>query len=100
MLLPFFSFMTFLIAVPTAVKFFTWLATMWRGSLSFATPMLWTVGFLVTSLFGGPSGVLLASPPIDSHVSDSYFVVAHFPYTRFGTVVYAMFAGFHSWWPK
>ncbi|MFE4356626.1 cytochrome c oxidase subunit I [Kitasatospora xanthocidica] len=99
-LLPFFSFMTFLIAVPTGVKFFNWVGTMWRGSLSFETPMLWTVGFLVTFLFGGLTGVLLAAPPIDFHVSDSYFVVAHFHYTLFGTVVYAMFAGFHFWWPK
>ncbi len=99
-LLPFFSFMTFLIAVPTGVKFFNWIGTMWRGSLSFETPMLWTVGFLVTFVFGGLTGVLLASPPIDFHVSDSYFVVAHFHYVVFGTVVFAMFAGFHFWWPK
>ncbi|MGW2251116.1 aa3-type cytochrome oxidase subunit I [Kitasatospora sp. NPDC001660] len=99
-LLPFFSFMTFLIAVPTGVKFFNWVGTMWKGSLSFETPMLWTVGFLVTFLFGGLTGVLLAAPPIDFHVSDSYFVVAHFHYTLFGTVVYAMMAGFHFWWPK
>ncbi|WP_103502361.1 MULTISPECIES: cytochrome c oxidase subunit I [Streptomyces] len=99
-LLPFFSFMTFLIAVPTGVKFFNWIGTMWRGSLSFETPMLWTVGFLVTFLFGGLTGVILASPPLDFHVSDSYFVVAHFHYVVFGTVVFAMFAGFHFWWPK
>ncbi|MEU5387246.1 aa3-type cytochrome oxidase subunit I, partial [Kitasatospora cineracea] len=99
-LLPFFSFMTFLIAVPTGVKFFNWVGTMWRGSLSFETPMLWSVGFLVTFLFGGLTGVLLASPPIDFHVSDSYFVVAHFHYVVFGTVVFAMFAGFYFWWPK
>ncbi|GGQ62563.1 putative cytochrome c oxidase subunit 1-alpha [Kitasatospora griseola] len=99
-LLPFFSFMTLLIAVPTGVKFFNWIGTMWRGSLSFETPMLWSVGFLVTFLFGGLTGVLLASPPIDFHVSDSYFVVAHFHYVVFGTVVFAMFAGFYFWWPK
>ncbi|MFF3074466.1 cytochrome c oxidase subunit I [Kitasatospora sp. NPDC057936] len=99
-LLPFFSIMTMLIAVPTGVKFFNWIGTMWRGSLSFETPMLWTVGFLVTFLFGGLTGVLLAAPPIDFHVSDSYFVVAHFHYVVFGTVVFAMFAGFHFWWPK
>ncbi|MDQ0485873.1 cytochrome c oxidase subunit 1 [Streptomyces thermodiastaticus] len=99
-LLPFFSFMTMLIAVPTGVKFFNWIGTMWKGSLSFETPMLWTLGFLVTFLFGGLTGVLLASPPLDFHVSDTYFVVAHFHYTVFGTVVYAMFAGFHFWWPK
>ncbi|MFF0391851.1 cytochrome c oxidase subunit I [Kitasatospora sp. NPDC004615] len=99
-LLPFFSFMTLLIAVPTGVKFFNWIGTMWRGSLSFETPMLWSIGFLVTFLFGGLTGVLLASPPIDFHVSDSYFVVAHFHYVVFGTVVFAMFAGFYFWWPK
>ncbi|MFC4494357.1 cytochrome c oxidase subunit I [Streptomyces ovatisporus] len=99
-LLPFFSFMSFLIAVPTGVKFFNWIGTMWRGSLSFETPMLWSVGFLVTFLFGGLTGVLLASPPMDFHVTDSYFVVAHFHYVVFGTVVFAMFAGFYFWWPK
>ncbi len=99
-LLPFFSFMTFLIAVPTGVKFFNWIGTMWRGSLSFETPMLWCIGFLVTFVFGGLTGVLLASPPLDFHVSDSYFVVAHFHYVVFGTVVFAMFAGFFFWWPK
>ncbi|MFD7921068.1 cytochrome c oxidase subunit I [Streptomyces sp. NPDC059740] len=99
-LLPFFSFLSFLIAVPTGVKFFNWIGTMWRGALSFETPMLWTIGFLVTFLFGGLTGVLLASPPLDFHVSDSYFVVAHFHYVVFGTVVFAMFAGFYFWWAK
>ncbi|MFI2780653.1 aa3-type cytochrome oxidase subunit I [Streptomyces sp. ALB3] len=99
-LLPFFSFMTFLIAVPTGVKFFNWIGTMWKGSLSFETPMLWSIGFLVTFLFGGLTGIILASPPLDFHVTDSYFVVAHFHYVVFGTVVFAMFAGFHFWWPK
>ena len=98
--LPFFSGMTFLIAVPTGVKFFNWIGTMWGGSLSFDTPMLWSIGFLVTFLFGGLTGVILASPPLDFHVSDSYFVVAHFHYVVFGTVVFAMFAGFYFWWPK
>ncbi len=99
-LLPFFSFMTFLIAVPTGVKFFNWVGTMWRGSITFETPMLWAIGFLVTFLFGGLTGVILASPPMDFHVSDSYFVVAHFHYVVFGTVVFAMFGGFYYWWPK
>ncbi len=98
--LPFFSGMTFLIAVPTGVKFFNWIGTMWGGSLSFDTPMLWAVGFLTTFLFGGLTGIILASPPLDFHVSDSYFVVAHFHYVVFGTVVFAMFAGFYFWWPK
>ena len=99
-LLPFFSFMSFLIAVPTGVKFFNWAGTMWRGQLTFETPMLYSIGFLATFLFGGLTGVLLASPPIDFHVTDSYFVVAHFHYVVFGTVVFAMFAGFYFWWPK
>ncbi|MEZ5185830.1 MAG: cytochrome c oxidase subunit I [Candidatus Nanopelagicales bacterium] len=99
-LLPFFAFMTMLIAVPTGVKFFNWVGTMWGGSITFETPMLWTLGFLVTFLFGGLTGVILASPPLDFQLSDSYFVVAHFHYTVFGTVVFMMFAGFYFWWPK
>jgi cytochrome c oxidase subunit 1 len=99
-LLPFFSFMSFLIAIPTGVKFFNWVGTMWRGHLSFESPMLWSIGFLVTFLLGGLTGVILASPPLDFHVTDSYFVVAHFHYVVFGTVVFAMFAGFYFWWPK
>jgi len=99
-LLPFFSFMTFLIAVPTGVKFFNWIGTMWRGSISFDTPMIWVLGFLITFLLGGLTGVILASPPLDFAVSASYFVVAHFHYVLFGTVVFAMFGGFYFWWPK
>ncbi|WP_449867064.1 aa3-type cytochrome oxidase subunit I [Nocardioides bizhenqiangii] len=98
--LPFFSGMSFLIAVPTGVKFFNWIGTMWGGSVRMDTPMLWSIGFLTTFLFGGLTGIILASPPLDFHVSDSYFVVAHFHYTVFGTVVFAMFAGFYFWWPK
>ena len=99
-LLPFFAFMTMLIAIPTGVKFFNWSLTMYRGSLTFETPMLWSIGFLVTFLFGGLTGVILASPPLDFVVTDTYFVVAHFHYVVFGTVVFAMFAGFYFWWPK
>jgi cytochrome c oxidase subunit 1 len=99
-LLPFFAFMTMLIAVPTGVKFFNWIGTMWGGSVSFETPMTFSLGFLVTFLFGGLTGIILASPPLDFAVSDSYFVVAHFHYTVFGTVVFLMFAGFYFWWPK
>ncbi|ADB33256.1 cytochrome c oxidase, subunit I [Kribbella flavida DSM 17836] len=98
--LPFFSLMTFIIAVPTGVKFFNWIGTMWGGSISFDTPMLWSVGFLTTFLLGGLTGVILASPTLDYQLSDSYFVVAHFHYVVFGTVVFAMFAGFYFWWPK
>ncbi len=98
--LPFFAFMTMLIAVPTGVKFFNWIGTMWRGSIVFDTPMLFTMGFLITFLFGGLTGIILSAPPLDFHVSDSYFVVAHFHYTVFGTVVFLMFAGIFFWWPK
>ena len=99
-LLPFFALMTMLIAVPTGVKIFNWIGTMWRGSITFETPMLWSIGFLITFTFGGLTGVILASPPLDFAISDSYFVVAHFHYVVFGTVVFAMFAGFYFWWPK
>ena len=99
-LLPFFAIMTMLIAVPTGVKFFNWIGTMWGGKVVMATPMLWAVGFIVTFLFGGLTGVILAMPALDFHLSDSYFVVAHFHYTVFGTVVFAMFAGYYFWWPK
>ncbi|GHF94264.1 aa3-type cytochrome oxidase subunit I [Streptomyces thermodiastaticus] len=99
-LLPFFSILSFLIAVPTGVKFFNWIGTMWHGSLSFETPMLWAAGFLVTFLLGGMSGVIIASPPLDFHLTDSYFIVAHLHYVLFGTIVFAMFGGFYFWWPK
>ena len=99
-LLPFFALMTMLIAVPTGVKIFNWIGTMWRGSVTFESPMLWAIGFLITFTFGGLTGIILASPPLDFHVSDTYFVVAHFHYVVFGTVVFAMFSGFYFWWPK
>jgi cytochrome c oxidase subunit 1 len=99
-LLPFFSFMTFLIAVPTGIKFFNWIGTMWKGQVSFESPMLWSVGFLVTFLLGGLTGIILASPPLDFHIHDSYFVVAHFHYVLFGTIVFATFAGIYFWFPK
>ncbi|MEV7528891.1 aa3-type cytochrome oxidase subunit I [Agrococcus sediminis] len=99
-LLPWFSLMTMLIAVPTGVKIFNWIGTMWRGSITWESPMLWAFGFLVTFTFGGLTGVILASPPLDFAISDTYFVVAHFHYVVFGTVVFAMFSGFYFWWPK
>jgi len=99
-LLPFFSFLSFMIAVPTGMKFFNWIGTMWRGQVTFETPMLFAIGFLVIFLFGGLSGVLLASPPIDFHVSDTYFVVAHFHYVLFGTIVFAVYSGVYFWFPK
>jgi cytochrome c oxidase subunit 1 len=99
-LLPFFAFLSFLIAIPTGIKFFNWIGTMWRGAVTFETPMLFCLGFLVTFLLGGLTGVILAAPPLDFHVTDSYFVVAHLHYVMFGTVVFAMFGGFYFWWPK
>ena len=91
-LLAFFSLTSFLIAVPTGIKFFNWIGTMWKGQITFETPMLFAIGFLVTFLFGGLTGVLLASPPLDFHLSDTYFVVAHFHYVLFGTIVFATYA--------
>ena len=99
-LLPFFSLMSFFIAIPTGIKFFNWTGTMWRGQLTFEAPMLFIIGFLVTFLLGGLTGVILASPPLDFAVSDTYFLVAHFHYVLFGTVVFTMFGGFYFWWPK
>ena len=99
-MLDFFAFMTMMIAVPTGVKFFNWVGTMWRGSLTFESPMLFTLGFMTTFLFGGLTGVILSTPVLDFHLSDTYFVVAHFHYVIFGTVAFEMFAGFYFWWPK
>ena len=99
-LLPFFSFMTALIAVPTGVKMFNWLATLWRGSIMFATPMLFALGFLSMFLIGGISGVMLAEPPIDFHLTDTYFVVAHLHYVFFGGSVFGVFAATYYWFPK
>ena len=99
-MLEFFAFMTMLIAVPTGVKFFNWIGTMWRGSITFETPMLFTLGFLTTFIFGGLTGVILSTPVLDFHIQDTYFVVAHFHYVMAGTVVFGMFAGFYFWWPK
>ncbi|HXW33399.1 MAG TPA: cbb3-type cytochrome c oxidase subunit I, partial [Acidimicrobiales bacterium] len=84
-LLPFFSLLSLLIAVPTGIKFFNWIGTMWRGQLSFKTPMLFCIGFLFAFLMGGLTGVMLASPPIDFATHDTYFVVAHFHQVLFGT---------------
>ncbi|MFP5380328.1 MAG: cbb3-type cytochrome c oxidase subunit I, partial [Vicinamibacteria bacterium] len=99
-LLPFFALLTFAIAVPTGIKFVNWIGTMWKGKITFETPMLFAAGFLVTFLLGGLTGVLLASPPVDFHVSDTYFVVAHFHYVLFGTIVFATYAGIYYWFPK
>jgi cytochrome c oxidase subunit 1 len=96
----FFATTSFLIAIPTGVKFFTWIATMWRGRLRFSTPMLFVIGFLFQFLVGGITGVFLASPPIDYHVQDSYYVVGHMHYVLFGGSAFAAFAAFYFWIPK
>ncbi|MBP2372062.1 aa3-type cytochrome oxidase subunit I [Pseudonocardia parietis] len=99
-LLAFFSLTTFMIAVPTGIKFVNWIGTMWNGKVTFETPMLFSLGFLVTFLLGGMTGVMLASPPLGFHMSDTYFVVAHFHYVLFGTIVFSVFAGAYFWFPK
>src|SRR5919197_1594762 len=99
-LLPFFSIMTFLIAVPTGVKFFNWISTMVRGQITFATPMLFAVGFLTMFLIGGVDGVFRASPPVDFALHDTYWVIAHIHYVLFGGSVFAVYAGFYYWFPK
>ena len=99
-LLPFFSFMTFLIAVPTGMKFFNWVGTMWKGHITWDTPMIWAMGFMGTFLFGGMTGVMLAAPALDFQLAESYFLIAHFHYTVFGTVVFSAFAGLYFWFPK
>jgi cytochrome c oxidase subunit I len=96
----YFAITSFLIAIPTGVKFFGWIGTMWRGNLWFATPMLYVVGMMSMFLIGGITGVFLASPPIDYAVHDTYYVVAHMHYVLFGTSVFAMFGGLFYWFPK
>jgi cytochrome c oxidase subunit 1 len=96
----YFMVASMIIAVPTGMKIFNWLATLWRGNLSFDTPMLYALGFLSLFVIGGLTGIYLAAFPIDWQLHDSYFVVAHFHYTLFGGVVFAIFAGLFYWWPK
>ncbi len=98
--LPFFSLMTFLIAVPTGVKMFNWIATMWRGQLMFRTPLLFAVGFLMLFLIGGINGAFSASVPVDFALQDTYWVVAHLHYVLFGGSVFGVFAGLYYWFPK
>jgi cytochrome c oxidase subunit I len=95
-----FSIGTMLIAVPTGVKIFNWLFTLWGGSIRFTTAMLFAVGFIPTFVMGGVTGVMLASAPADYQYHDTYFVVAHFHYVIVGGMVLGIFAGLHYWWPK
>ncbi len=98
--LPFFTAFSMLIAVPTGVKLFNWIGTMWGGSITFTTSMLFAVGFMFTFVLGGVTGVMLAAAPIDFHVTDTYFVVAHMHYVLFGGSVLALYAGVFYWFPK
>jgi cytochrome c oxidase subunit I len=98
-LLPFFSALSLLIAVPTGVKFFNWIGTMWRGQLRFSTPLLFAIGFLLTFLIGGITGVQQAMAPIDFNVTDTYFIVAHMHYI-FMAIAMALFGGIYYWFPK
>jgi len=96
----FFMYATMLIAVPTGVKVFNWIATMWRGSMTFETPMLWAVGFIFVFTMGGFTGLILAMAPIDIQLQDTYYVVAHFHYVLVAGSLFGMFAGYYYWSPK
>jgi cytochrome c oxidase subunit 1 len=96
----FFMISSMIIAIPTGVKIFNWLATIWRGNISFDTPMLWALGFIAVFTVGGISGIFLAAFPIDWAVTDTYFVVAHLHYVLFGGSIFGIFGGLYYWWPK
>jgi cytochrome c oxidase subunit 1 len=95
-----FAFTSMLIAVPTGIKIFNWIATMWRGQVRFDTPMLWAIGFIAMFTIGGMSGIMLAIAPADYQYNDSYFLVAHLHYVVIGGVLMGILAGLHYWWPK
>jgi cytochrome c oxidase subunit 1 len=99
-LLGFFMISSMIIAVPTGVKIFNWLATIWRGNLRFDTPMLFALGFIGLFTIGGLSGIFIAAVPFDFQAHDSYFIVAHMHYVLFGGTAFAVFGGFYYWWPK
>ena len=96
----FFGITTMIIAVPTGVKIFNWLFTMYKGRVRLEVPMLWTIGFLVTFTIGGMTGVMLAVPPVDFQLHNTLFLIAHFHNVIIGGVVFAVFAGVTYWWPK
>ncbi len=96
----FFMISSMIIAVPTGIKIFNWLATTWRGNLIFDTPMLFALGFIALFTMGGLSGIFLAAFPVDWQVTDTYYVVAHFHYVLFGGTMFGIFAGLFYWWPK
>jgi cytochrome c oxidase subunit 1 len=96
----FFMISSMVIAVPTGIKIFNWLATTWRGNVILDTPMLFALGFLALFTIGGLSGIFLAAFPVDWQVNDSYYIVAHFHYVAFGGIVFALFAALFYWWPK
>ena len=96
----FFEFGSMVIAVPTGIKIFSWIATMWGGSIQFRTPMLWAMGFIVVFTVGGVTGVVLANAPVDRMVHETYYVVAHFHYVLSLGAVFGLFAGFYYWFPK
>ncbi|MCB1155691.1 cbb3-type cytochrome c oxidase subunit I, partial [bacterium] len=95
-----FSAITFLIAIPTAIKIFNWLATMYKGRIFLDTPMLYALAFLWVFTIGGVTGMYLSVMSTDVHLHDTYFVVAHFHYVMMGGAITAFFAGLHYWWPK
>lgn len=95
-----FSFLTFFIAIPSAIKVFNWIATMWEGSIELRAPMLYAISFLLLFTIGGLTGMFLASLATDVHLHDTYFVVAHFHFVMAGSNLFALLAGLHYWWPK
>jgi cytochrome c oxidase subunit 1 len=95
-----FSILSFLVAIPSAIKVFNWTATLYKGSISYSTPMLYSLGFIGLFTIGGLTGLFLATLGVDVHVHDTYFVVAHFHYIMVGGAIMGYMSGLHYWWPK